>query len=119
MDKETRKALREKAKSVKTFMGIYQIENTQNKKVYLASSSNLKNQWMRQKMQLDDGKHMNAALQKDYQEFGEEAFKLTVLEEQEVESGMDVKWELEKLEKTWFEKLNPYEEKGYHIKKPQ
>lgn len=119
MDKEKRKHLREQAKLVKTYLGVYKIENKKNGKIYLASSSNLKNQWMRQQMQLDQGKHMNAALQKDYNEFGEGAFELVVLEELEVEAEMDVKWELEKLEKVWFEKLQPYDEKGYNNRKQE
>lgn len=30
---------------------------------------------------------------------------------------MDVKWELEKLEKEWLAKLQPYNEKGYNKEK--
>lgn len=114
MDKQKRKDLKAQAREVKTKMGVYQIKNTKSEKVYVATSSNLKNQWMRQKMQLDDGKHMNAALQADYRELGENAFEFSVLEEHEVEAGMDIKWELEKLEKEWHEQLKPYGEKGYN-----
>lgn len=116
MDKERRKELKAQAGRVKTMMGIYQIKNDQNGKIYLASSSNLKNQWMRQKMQLEDGKHMNAALQKDWSAAGKDAdsiFSFRVLDEYEVDEDMDVKKELSQLEEVWLEELRPYGEKGY------
>lgn len=119
MDKQKRKELRDKAMQIKTMMGVYKIENTQSGKLYISSSSNLKNQWMRQQMQLDDGKHMNLALQKDYTDLGEAAFAFSILEEHEVEPDMDVTWELSQMEKTWLAKLEPYDEKGYNHRKQQ
>lgn len=114
MDKQRRKELKAQALEQKTVMGVYLIENTTNKKCYIASSSNLKNQWMRQKMQLDEDKHMNRQLQQDWNRLSETDFEFKILEEQEVEPEMDVKWELSQLEKKWFEKLQPFGENGYN-----
>jgi len=114
MDKQRRKELKAQALETKIMMGVYQIKNRRNGKVYLATSSNLKNQWMRQKMQLDEGKHMNRKLQQDWTSGSEDEFEFSVLEEHEVEPEMNVKWELSQLEKAWLEKLQPFDENGYN-----
>ncbi|MGI6104947.1 MAG: GIY-YIG nuclease family protein [Raoultibacter sp.] len=120
MDKERRKELKAQAGQVKTKMGIYQLKNKRNGKIYLASSSNLKNQDLRLRMRLNDGRHINAELQKDWDAAGdcaEAEFLFEILDEYEVEDDMDVKRELEKLEEAWLDQVSPYGEKGYMRKK--
>jgi hypothetical protein len=114
MDKNRRKVLQEQYKEIKTYMGIIQIMNQINGKRYIATCSNLKNRWMTIKWQLDIGRFMNLELQKEWNEYGFEAFTYEVLEEKEVKDDTDTKWELRQMEKVWMEKLQPYGEKGYN-----
>jgi hypothetical protein len=114
MDKQRRKELREEFKQVKTYMGIAQITNTINGKIYIAAYRNLKNRWLTIKGQLTMGMHVNSQLQKDWLEQRPEDFTYEVLEEKESADVTDIKWELQKMEKPWLEKLQPYGEKGYN-----
>lgn len=118
MDKERRKELLAQYKEIKTFMGIVRITNKTNGKCYLGSCSNLKNRWLSLKDQLNTGRFVNSGLQQDWKELGEDAFVYDVVEQKEVEEDMNVKWELEAMEKEWLEKLQPFEEKGYN-KRPR
>jgi len=114
IDKKRRKELLEQYKELKTYMGIYQIKNNVNGKVFIDSCSNLKNRWLTLKMHLDMGRHPNAELQKDWNTFGPEAFSYEVLEQKEADKVEDIRWELKKMKKKWLEKLQPYEDRGYN-----
>jgi len=114
MDKKSRKELQEAYKHIKTYMGVIQIKNNANGKIYLASYPNLKNQWLTIQGQLVMGTHANSQLQKDWRELGPEAFTYEVLEEKETDEVADVRWEIKQMEKPWLEKLQPYGDKGYN-----
>ncbi|MFB6362797.1 GIY-YIG nuclease family protein [Paenibacillus elgii] len=114
MDKSKRKELLEEFKQIKTYMGIIQITNKDNGKIFVDSYPNLKNKWMTIKMQLDMGRFANLELQKDWKELGAEAFTYEVLEEKKTDDVTDMKWELKMMEKPWLEKLQPYGDKGYN-----
>lgn len=114
MDKNRRKELQDQYKQLKTYMGIIQIKNNVNGKIFIDSSRNLKNQWLTIKWQLEVGKYANSLLQKDWKEFGEEAFIYEVLEEKESDKIADIRWELKQMEKQWLEKLQPYGDRGYN-----
>ena len=114
MDKKNRKELLEQYKQIKTFMGVYQIKNNTNGKIYIESFLNLKNRWFNLKGQLEIGRHINSQLQKDWKEFGAEAFTYDVLEEKESDDIVDKRWELKQLEKKWMEKLQPFGDRGYN-----
>ncbi|MFV0352149.1 MAG: GIY-YIG nuclease family protein [Oscillospiraceae bacterium] len=118
MDKQRRKELQQQYKEMKTYMGVFKIENTQNGKVVLGTSPNLKNQWLTLRMQLDGGRYSNKEIQQYWKTLGEAAFAFEVVEQQEVKEETDVPWELKMLLKKWMQELQPYEPKGYH-KKPQ
>lgn len=118
MDRNKRKQLLEQFKQIKTYMGVYKITNTANGKIYIDSCPNLKNKWLTLQGQLDMNYFANAALQQDWNEFGAEAFHYEVLEQKEVEKGTDRKWAPKQMKKTWLEKLQPYDDKGYN-KKPE
>lgn len=118
MDKERRKELLEEYKKIKTYMGVVQITNKVNGKVFIAGYPNLKNKWSTIQSQLDMGMHVNSALQKDWNELGQQAFSYTVLEQKEADEVNDVRWELKQMEKSWLEKLQPYGDKGYN-KRPK
>ena len=121
MEKSKRKELIESYKQMDTMMGVYQIKNNVNGRIFISSFANLKNKWLTIKMQLDMGRHPNSELQQDWNELGEEAFSYSVLENKKQESDMDFKWELQQMEKAWLDKLEPYNDKGYNKppKEPQ
>jgi hypothetical protein len=114
MDKKDRKELLEEYKKVKTYMGVTQIVNKTNGKIYIAAYPNLKNKWLTLQSQLASGMHINSKLQSDWNEMGSEAFTYEVLEEKETTDVTDIKWELKQMEKSWLEKLQPYGNKGYN-----
>lgn len=114
MEKEKRKALLEAYKQVKVYMGVYQLRNAVNGKLFIGSAPNLKSRELTLRMQLNEGKHMSAALQQEWKQYGPDAFAYEVLEQVEVKEDTDVKHELRALEAAWKRALQPYGEKGYH-----
>ncbi len=97
-------------------MGVFQIRNKVNGKILIGSSSNLPAILNRFKTELRMGNCRNASLQKDWNEFGPEAF---VFEELEILKPLDdpnyeAAEDLRFLEELWIEKLKPYGEKGYN-----
>lgn len=117
MDKQKRKELIEQYNQIKIYMGVTQIKNNLNGKVYIASYPNLKNKWLTLQAQLNMSRHPNLQLQKDWNELGAEAFSYEVLEEKETKDITDMKWELKQIMKPWLEKLQPYGDKGYNRQK--
>ena len=95
-------------------MGVIQIQNKENGKIYIDSYPNLKNKWFTLQMQLDLGRFANAQLQKDWIEFGADAFNYEVLEQKDTDKVTDIRWELKQILKPWLLKLQPFEEKGYN-----
>ena len=100
-------------------MGVFQIRNLTNEKVFVGSSLNLDGIFNRHKFALNAGSHQNKALQADWNEFGAENFAFEILEEvfPRENPGYDYKSDLEVLEDLWLEKLEPYGEKGYNERK--
>lgn len=117
MDKMKKKELQEQYKLVKTYMGVYQIRNKENGKLFIDAFPNIKNKWITLKMQLDMKQHANSELQKDWTTLGETAFEYSVLEEKDTTDLYDVRWETKQLLKVWLKKLQPYGEKGYNKQK--
>jgi hypothetical protein len=115
---KTRKDLKEEYKNMKFDMGVFQIRNLANGKIYVGSSLDLKAFWNAQKWQLDFGMHRNAKLQADWKEFGAEQFSYEILGliEQSEEAGVDYKKELKLLEELYVEELQPFDDKGYNQK---
>jgi len=114
MDKTRRKELQEQFKQIKTYMGVIQVKNTVNDKIFIAAFPNLKNKWLTIRGQLDMGMHANAQLQHDWKALGPKAFTYEVLEEKETDEVSDMRWELKKMEKPWLENLQPYGDRGYN-----
>lgn len=114
-----KKELVQQYKEMKTEAGIYQIKNKINQKIYIEATRNVKT-IEGKKFQLTMGSHINRMLQQEWNEHGEDAFEFEVLEilKQKETGYFDVKDELKKLEEKWFDKLQPYGEKGYHKPKP-
>jgi len=60
-------------------MGIYQIKNVENNKIYVGSSVNLNERWRLHKCNLVANKHNNSYLQRSWNKYGEESFSFSVL----------------------------------------
>ena len=115
MDK-TRKELKEQYKQNPPAMGVYQIRNLINGKVFIGSALNLNGILNSNKFQLDLGSHRSKTLQAEWNEFGSANFAFEVLDELTPMNGVDhdYKPDLTLLEKLWLEKLEPYEPHGYN-----
>jgi group I intron endonuclease len=114
---KTRKELKEEYKQIKFKMGVFQIKNNINGKIFIGSSLDLKAIWYAQKLQLDIGMHQNNELQKDWKEFGSENFSYEILDEinQTEDKPIDYKKEIRTLEDMIIENLQPFEKNGYNI----
>jgi len=115
---KTRKELKEEYKQMKFRMGVFQVKNKINGKIFIGSSTDLVAIWHAQKLQLDMGIHPNSDLQKDWNEYGAENFVYEIKEEinQTDDRQIDFAKEIKTLEEMIIEELQPYDEKGYHKK---
>jgi GIY-YIG catalytic domain len=115
---DRKKELKQLYKETNVQAGIYQIKNMSNNKIFVGKTMNLKT-LNGKKFELEVGTNTNKMLQKEWNDYGKDAFVFEVLERlKEKESGyFDKKSELEKLEQKWLDKLNPYEGRGYNSKK--
>lgn len=100
-------------------MGVYQIRNTANGKIYVGSSQNLEGTRNSRLFQLRMGKVVfSRDLQKDLNEFGAESFEFSVLGVlDKPEQGDNIEQSLAALELHWLEKLQPFGERGYNSAK--
>ncbi|MFZ5969871.1 MAG: GIY-YIG nuclease family protein [Bacillota bacterium] len=106
---ETRKELKQKYKEMKTPMGAVIIKNTINNKAFIDVSTDIKSIINRHRFQLTMGVHRIKELQRDWREYGEEAFVFEVLESleyDEKEEKTDYTEELTILKMIWIEKLS-------------
>lgn len=97
-------------------MGVYQIKNKRNGKLYIGSTKNLLGKINSHKFQLKNGLHPNREMQKEFKEIGEEGFSFDILDRLEPKEDLnyDYSEELKTLEAMWIEKLQPFNEKGYN-----
>jgi hypothetical protein len=97
-------------------MGVYQIKNRRNGKIYIDSCKNLDGTRNSRLFQLKMGKVVfSSELQKELDEFGAESFEFSVLEvldKPETEENCDRL--LASLELRWLEDLQPFGERGYN-----
>ena len=112
----TNKELKEEYKNIKFRMGVFQIRNTVNGKIFIEGSSNLDKIWNRHYVQLNFGNHRNVELQKDWNAYGESHFVYEILGEIQEEEGklLDNTKEIKILEQMFLEELQPFGEKGYN-----
>jgi group I intron endonuclease len=113
---KTRKELKEEYKQMKFKMGVFQIKNNMNGKIFIGSSLDLNAVWNSHKFRLDFGMHENAELQKEWKESGGENFSYEILEEikQSENKPLNYDKEIKVLEAMIIEELQPFEAKGYN-----
>ena len=115
---DRRKQLNQMYQEIPIIAGIYQVKNLKNQKMFIRSTRNLKT-INGVKFTLESGTHINKELQKDWQQYGADAFSIEVLEElkKSEEPYFNEKEALKELETKWLEQLQPYGEQGYNRKK--
>lgn len=97
-------------------MGVYQIRNRVNGKIYIDSSRNLDGTRTSRMFQLRMGKAVfNPELQKELKEFGADSFEFSILEVLSTPMpGDNIEKLLKELKLRWQEQLQPFGEKGYN-----
>ena len=115
MDK---KALLREYKETPRPAGVYQIRNTVNGKAFVGSSVNLPAILNRHRTELRAGGHRNRELQKEWAEFGPDAFEFEVLDTlaPHERADYDASADLRALEELWLDKLSPFGERGYNAR---
>lgn len=111
-----KEAIREYKKAIQP-MGVVQVRNIRNGRVYLTASANTAGTINSIRFQLRMGTFLpSPGLAKDWKELGEQGFVIEVIDElKPVEDpAYDYRDDLKALEAMWLEKLKPYGEKGYH-----
>jgi len=100
-------------------MGVYQIRNTVNGRIYVGSSTNLDGTRNSRLFELRMGKTVfSRELQKDLNEFGAKSFEFSVLDVLgNLEPGDVIEHALTALLLQWQEKLQPFGEQGYNSEK--
>jgi len=100
-------------------MGVYQVKNLANGKIFIDSGQNIQGKINSCKFQLSHGFFMNKALQEDFNRIGLDnfAFEIIDLLEPKEDTKMDYTDDLKMLEKMWIEKLQPFNENGYNKRK--
>lgn len=116
---KTKKELKEQYKQQKFRIGVFQIKNTANNKIFIGSSTDLVAIWNRLRFQLNNGLHSNEALQADWTRLGEGQFVYGILSEikQDDNKNGDYKREAELLEQLFIEELQPFGARGYNMVK--
>jgi group I intron endonuclease len=113
----SKKDLKREYKESARPMGVFQIRNLTNDKIFIGSSVNLDGIFNRHRFALNAGSHQSKELQVDWNASGADNFAFEILEELEPRVGLDTKKELEVLENLYLENLEPYREKGYNERK--
>lgn len=117
---KSKKELKNIYKEMKFKMGVFQIKNTVNQKIFVGSSTDLNAIWNRIRTELKFGSYPNIALQKDWANFGENNFVFEILSEiKQEEDGKNTNYkkEVKQLEEMYIEELQPFEDKGYNVRK--
>lgn len=116
MDK--RKELKMAYKQSPRPMGVYQIKNHANGKIFIGSSMNIPGIFNSHRFQLNQKVHRNKNLQNDWDLYGSDSFSFDILEILEYQKYNMEEWRdaVTILETKWLTILEPYEEKGYNKK---
>jgi hypothetical protein len=112
---KTRKEIKEEYKQMKFSMGVFQVKNLSNNKVFIDNSVDMNAKWNRHKTELRFGNHKNRELQKDWSEQGEDNFVFEVLSELKQDESKAVNYpkELKLLQQMIIDEMNISGEQKY------
>jgi hypothetical protein len=114
------KKMKELYKQKMPDMGIYQIKNMASGKILIGRAMDLNGKLNSEKFQLKHNMHMNRELQGDFNVSSPGGFSFAILDRLPPKERPDYDYDgdLKALEAMWLEKLQPYDTRGYHKKKP-
>jgi len=98
-------------------MGVYQIKNLTNGKIFIGSATHIHARINRIKFQLKNGVYPNKQIQNEYSETGESHFSIEVLDilsPTKEDPRYDYKEELQILEEMWLQRVQPFGDNGYN-----
>jgi hypothetical protein len=100
-------------------MGVYQVKNLANGKIFIDSGQNIQGKINSCKFQLSLGSYMNKDLQEDFNKIGLDNFTFEIIDllEPKEDTKMDYTDDLKMLEEIWIDKLQPFDENGYNKRK--
>lgn len=114
----THAELKREYKNRQPNMGVYKIWNRINQKIFIGSALNLDGAVNKFNMAIKYGWNINGnpQLSKELKEYGHQNFSFEILDKLKPSDDprYDYKDDLKTLEELWIEKLQPFEEKGYH-----
>ncbi|MGE5410462.1 MAG: metalloregulator ArsR/SmtB family transcription factor [Clostridiales bacterium] len=118
MDSAKRKEIINNYKQTRATMGVYQLKNLKNGKIFIGSGKNLEAKRNMHMFALKNwGLHEIVELQEAWNELGDKgvAFEiLDVLEPKKDDTAYNYTKDLATLEELWLEKLQPYGDRGYN-----
>lgn len=105
---KTKKEIKEDYKQMKFPMGVFQIKNLSNNKIFVDNSVDMNATWNRHKTELKFGTHRNKELQKDWAEKGENNFMFEILSELKQDDNNIVNYakELQLLQRMVIEEMD-------------
>ncbi len=114
--KPEQKTLKQHYRETPRPLGVFQIRNLTNEKVFVSQSADLPGSLNRHRFELQMGSHQNRALQNDWNEGGATQFAFEILDELAPRAATpdELKTDLAALETIWLEQLQPYGERGYN-----
>ena len=118
---DRKKELKQMYKDTPTPMGVYQIKNLKNGRVFIGSNTNVQGKINSNRFQLIHDCHRNKALQNDWNQYGADAFSFDTLELINPDKVAKEDWRnaVAALEEKWLDKLKPYGENGYNTEKAE
>lgn len=116
---DRKKELIREYKETPTPMGVYQIKNLENGKIFIGSHTNIPGKINSNRFQLMHGSHISKELLHDWQQYGADAFTFDTLELVDPEKVPKDEWPraVSDLEEKWLDRLRPYGENGYNTDK--
>lgn len=113
---KTRKEYKEEYLKMKFKMGVFQLKNKENGKVFIGSSPDLIANWNSLRFQLEMGSYPNTDLQSDWKKFGSNSFEYSIIDEiaQPDDDIEKYKKEMKALEIMIIEDIQPFGVKGYN-----
>lgn len=113
---DRRKVIKEYKRTLQP-MGIVQVKNIKNGRVYITASANTRGTINSIQFQLKMGVFLpSPALAREWKELGEQCFLIEVLDELKPvdDPDHDYQDDLKTLKTIWLERLKPFGKQGYH-----